>query len=208
MTPYDPKTTPWQIREHDFPHKGATAKLTFLIRYALLAPSSHNTQPWKFSIGPDKVQIFVDKTRWLKVADQDQRELHVSVGCALENLLIAAEHFGYEPQTVYFPRPKNDDLIAEITLNPQGQPSPYRDQELFEAILYRHTNHKAYEEQSIPQADLLRLEKCCVEEAIQLHMTSDTEIKRRVDELWAHSTQGLRAVNEFAGSGRFMHQRK
>ncbi|KAF5410530.1 MAG: hypothetical protein C5S47_06520 [Candidatus Methanogasteraceae archaeon] len=37
----------------------------------------------------------MDTTRWLKVADSDQRELHVSIGCAPENLLIATGHFGY-----------------------------------------------------------------------------------------------------------------
>lgn len=36
-TSYDPKSTPWQIREHDFPHKGAIAKLSFLIKYTLLS---------------------------------------------------------------------------------------------------------------------------------------------------------------------------
>lgn len=186
-TPYDPKITPWQIREHDFPRHGAAAKLSFLIRYALLAPSSHSTQPWKFSLGPNRVQVFVDKTRWLRVADQDQRELHVSVGCALENLLIAAEHFGYGHQTVYFPKHENDDLIAEVTLTPQDQPSPYRDKDLFDALTYRHTNRQTYEEQPIPQADLRCLEECCVEEDIQLHTTSDIETKRRVDELIVHA---------------------
>lgn len=88
---------------------------------------------------------------------------------------------------VYFPRPGNDDLIAEITLNPHGQPSPYRDQDLFEALPYRHTNRQTYEEQPIPQVDLQRLEECCAEEDIQLHITSDREIKCRVDELIVHT---------------------
>jgi len=47
------------------------------------------------------------------VADSDQRELHISVGCALENLLIAAEHFGYGHQVAYFPEPANEELIAQ-----------------------------------------------------------------------------------------------
>ena len=104
MKKYDPGATPRQIKEHDFPRDGdSVEKLKFLLRYAILAPSSHNTQPWKFSVAEDEIRVLVVRTRWLKVADPDQRELYISVGCALENLLIAAEHFGYGHQ-VAFPR--------------------------------------------------------------------------------------------------------
>ena len=86
MQKYDPLVTPYQINERNFPIKGTSIeKLKFLLRYAILAPSSHNTQPWKFSISEDKIKVFADKNRWLKVADPDQRELYISTGCAIEN---------------------------------------------------------------------------------------------------------------------------
>jgi nitroreductase len=48
----NPKVTPWQMNEQDFPRDGkASEKLQFLLRYAILAPSRHKTQPWKFSVG-------------------------------------------------------------------------------------------------------------------------------------------------------------
>lgn len=184
MKNYDPRVTPWQINEQDFPHDGYSAKkLQFLLRYAILAPSSHNTQPWKFSFGEDEIHVFIDRTRWLKVADPDQRELHISVGCALENLLIAAEHFEYGHQVTYFPEPANEELVATVKLKPQGQPTPFRNPALFEAILNRQTNRKVYEERPIPQDDLQYLQNCCVEGGIWLHMTDDLETKRKVDEL-------------------------
>jgi hypothetical protein len=184
MKKYDPRVTPWQIKEHDFPREGApTEKLQFLLRYAILAPSSHNTQPWKFSVGEDEIKVFVDRTRWLKVADPDQRELYISVGCALENLLIATEHFGYGHQVAYLPEPANEELAAVVKFMPHGEPSPFREPALFEAISSRHTNRKFYEERPIPQSDLQHLQNRCVEEGIQLHVTDDPAIKRRVDEL-------------------------
>lgn len=184
MKNYDPRVTPWQINEQDFPHDGYSAKkLQFLLRYAILAPSSHNTQPWKFSPGEDEIHVFIDRTRWLKVADPDQRELHISVGCALENLLIAAEHFEYGHQVTYFPEPVNEELVATVKLKPQGQPTPFRNPALFEAILNRQTNRKVYEKRPIPQDDLQYLQNCCVEGGIWLHMTDDLETKRKVDEL-------------------------
>ena len=52
MKEYQPKVTPWQIKEQDFPHKGSvTEQLLFLLRYAILAPWSHNTQPWALAPG-------------------------------------------------------------------------------------------------------------------------------------------------------------
>src|SRR5574341_1857496 len=96
MAKYDPKVTPWQIDEQDFPVKRSpTEKLKFLLRYAILASSVYNTQPWKFAAGKDEIRLFADSSRWMRVSDPDQRELLISTGCALENLLIAAEHFGH-----------------------------------------------------------------------------------------------------------------
>ncbi len=54
-------------------------------------------------MGHDEITLHMDRTRWLSVADTDQRELHLSAGCALENLLIASEHFGFDAQASYFP---------------------------------------------------------------------------------------------------------
>jgi nitroreductase len=184
MQEYNPKVTPWRIREQDFPRQGTiTEKLCFLLRYAILAPSSHNTQPWKFRVAGDEIQIFTDPTRWLKVADPDQRELYISVGCALENLFIAAEHLGYNHRVTYFPQPDQADLAAIAKFTPLVRRS-FRGHELFEAIPLRHTNHKTYDDvYRIPVADLAYLQECCVEPGLQLHLTSDAKLREQVQDL-------------------------
>ncbi len=184
---YDPKTTPWEIEEKDFPAKGESEeKLRFLLRYAILAPSSHNTQPWKFAVRDNEIRISADKTRWLKVADADQRELHISVGCALENLVIAAQHFGYADQVEYFPQGE-DSLVAVVKLIPEGKTERPRDPVLFEEIPRRHTNHKIYDARPIPEAQMARLHACCDEEGFWFFPTNEApneaELRRRVDEL-------------------------
>ena len=61
---YDPKTTPWEVNEEELPAKGESEdKLKFLLRYAILAPSSHNSQPWKFSVRGNEIRVYADKTR-------------------------------------------------------------------------------------------------------------------------------------------------
>ena len=124
---------PWGIGAADFPEEGTPREqLTFLVRWAVLAPSSHNSQPWRFSIRDEEIWIFADKSKWLKVADADERELHISLGCALENLQIAAQYFGYAPTVTYFPDGTDPHCIAAIhLLSPlsrvrHGQESPHR----------------------------------------------------------------------------------
>jgi nitroreductase len=183
-TNYDPRITPWQVQEQDFPREASSAeKLEFLLRYAILAPSGHNSQPWKFSVDKDEIQIFADETRWLRVGDPDQVNLHIAIGCALENLLIAAEHFGYGHQATYFPRTDQQEWVATVNFMPHGEPSPFRDPALFHAIPKRHTNRKAYNKRPIPKSDLRRLQHCCVEEGIRLHVIDDLDTKRSVNEL-------------------------
>lgn len=141
----------WNIKESDFPsNHSAEEKLTFLLNYAILAPSSHNSQPWKFNVTKDEILVFADKSRWLQVADADQRELYQSLGCALENLIVAAEHFGYNCSVLYFPG--QEDLVAKVVLQPAATSSGQS--RLFSAILSRQTNRHPYEPRAIAKADL------------------------------------------------------
>ena len=69
-----------------------------LIEAAVRAPSGHNSQPWQFALGDDRITIAPDFSRRLSAVDPDNRELFISLGCALENLCLAAAHSGYAAQ--------------------------------------------------------------------------------------------------------------
>ncbi len=185
---YDPRETPWQIDESDFPADGSMQdKLRFITRYAILAPSSHNSQPWRFRIKNDSIDVFIDMSRWLKVADSDQREIHISVGCALENLLIAAEHFGLGHELNYFPDDNNNELAATIKFDSNGSRSEFRDKSLFDQITKRHTNHGSFEDRRIPFDVRRRLMDLCVEDEIDMYLTDNADIHHRVEELIARA---------------------
>ena len=180
----DFKVDPWRVVERSFPAgRDKARKLSFLLRYAILAPSSHNTQPWKFEIHEDAVWVYANLERWLKVADADKRELYTSIGCALENLIVAAEHFGYGASVDYFPERPNRRIVAEVRLLSDGRPSPFRGPELFDAMTTRHTNHKRYEPRDISVDDRLRLQACLVEDGISLYLIDDLKTRRAVDKL-------------------------
>ena len=173
----------WNIKESDFPaNDSREEKLTFLLNYAVLAPSSHNSQPWKFNVTNESILVFADRSRGLQVADRDQRELYVSIGCALENLIVAADHFGYNSSLVYFPGEK--DLVAKVVLQPAANPlNPSRDARLFSAILSRQTNRNPYEPQAISEADLETMKSLSSDEDVSIFITRDSAIKKGFQDL-------------------------
>lgn len=72
-----------------------SAQMRMLVHFATLAANGHNTQPWKFAIQENAIEIHPDTSRRLPVVDPVHRELWISLGCALENLLIAARADGF-----------------------------------------------------------------------------------------------------------------
>jgi hypothetical protein len=65
-----------------------------LVRYGVMAASSHNTQPWKFRLAPGRVTVFPDHARRTPAVDPDDHHLYCSVGCAVENIVQAARGLG------------------------------------------------------------------------------------------------------------------
>jgi hypothetical protein len=173
----------WDVKVNDFPaNDSREEKLAFLLNYAILAPSSHNSQPWKFNVTNDSILVFADKSRWLQVADADQRELYISLGCALENLIIAADQFGYNTSVVYFPG--ENDLVAELLLQSAADfVTPSRDSRLFSAILSRQTNRNPFEPQDISDADLETIKSLCSDPDVGVFITRDSAIKKGFQDL-------------------------
>ena len=156
-TTYDPRTTPWQIDEADFYEiDDPQQQREFLLRYAVLAPSSHNTQPWSFNIAGDGIEVYADYSRRLAVADPNDRELLMSIGAAITNLRVAAAHFGFE-STVLYPPVRSDALpVAMVTLRETCDPNPEL-RGLFPAIAKRRTNRAAFQPQDIEPDVLSRI---------------------------------------------------
>jgi nitroreductase len=177
-------TSVWDLVAGDFPSNGTPeAQATFLLRYAILAPSSHNSQPWEFEVSGDEIGIGTDESRWLEVADPDRRELYISVGCAVENCRIAAEHFGFDPRVEYHD-PASADRVATVTLERREVPAP-ESAELFDAITTRSTSHEVFDDRSLAPGTRERLERVVREEGVNLHLVDDPETKDAIGELQA-----------------------
>lgn len=146
-------SNPWIIDEADFYElESHREQMEFLLRYAILAPSGHNTQPWTFRITADGVEVFADYSRRLPVVDKDDRELLMSVGAAIANFRVAAAHFGFDTTVAYDRRPLETVPAATIRVHETCAANDAL-ASLFPAIRKRHTNRELYDGQPIdPEA--------------------------------------------------------
>lgn len=92
-----------------------------IIKDATSAPSSHNTQPWKFKIDKQQIIITPDFTKRLKVVDPDDHALFISLGCALENLLLSAKAHGYSPKVEMNFTGDQNEIIVDLLKNGNEQ---------------------------------------------------------------------------------------
>jgi nitroreductase len=174
----------WHVAEDAFPATSPLdAQLGFLLRYAILAPSVRNSQPWAFSVQKDRIHVIADLSRCQAVSDADRRELYISLGCALENLLVAAEHFGFQHGVSYFPQQRHEELVATVKFAPGGAPSAARVGATMSAILRRHNDNSVFRSVPIPEQLRLGLMACCVEADLQVHLTDDRHFHRWIDAL-------------------------
>jgi hypothetical protein len=136
-----------------------------LVHYATLAANGHNTQPWKFAIKDNAIEIHPDYSRRLPVVDPHDRELWISLGCALENLLVAARASGYTTEVTY---PDRADFIhVQLAADtPQGS-------SLFDAIPLRQNTRSAYDGRLIKNEDLDQLQSLQVEPGVTLQFTTN-----------------------------------
>jgi hypothetical protein len=151
--------TCWNIQAKDFPVDGtAETQLRFALQYAILAPSSHNSQPWRFFQNNTGVTFIADRTRGLSVVDPYDRELIIGCGAAIMNLCVALSHFGLGFDLHAFPAQAESDVLAMLHLH-AGQSVPAL-AELFPAICERVTNRGTFDSTPIPDRDveLLRTE--------------------------------------------------
>jgi nitroreductase len=171
---------PWKVSEQNFPRSGeAKEKLRFLLNYAVLAPSGHNTQPWLFRVSRSTMELYADRTRALPVVDPEDRALVISCGAALFFLRVAIRHFGHADEVRTFPNPEDSDLLAEVRLG-----APYEataeDHQLFEAITKRRTNRSPFQDREIPKEVLEALEAAAIAEGAWLRTITDKATKDAV----------------------------
>lgn len=119
---------------------------------ARMAPSSHNTQPWRFRIVGDALELHADTRRHLSVIDGERRQLVESGGCALFNARAAVRAMGFADEVDVFPDPEDRDHLATLRLGPPIVTEEI-DRELLRAIPLRRTNRRPFLNRPVSLAD-------------------------------------------------------
>ncbi len=132
-----------------------------IANYASKAPSGHNTQPWKFHITANTITVIPNLEVALPVVDKNNRELFISLGCSVENLFIAAGHFGFMAHII---EAGIGGIKMELTKNEFLVEDP-----LFLQIERRQTNRSSYDGNRIPDETLKRLQSIRKEKSVQLY---------------------------------------
>ncbi|WP_019612010.1 nitroreductase family protein [Thioalkalivibrio sp. AKL7] len=146
-----------------------------LIPYAVRAPSGHNTQPWQFTVEQDTIRIYPDPSRRLPVVDPDDHALFISLGCALENLVVAAAQQGLAARIDYFPSGEPEECLRVRFSEGADEDT----NALFQAIPQRQSNRGTYDGKAINDSDLARMLEAnpCDSVAVRAFRVGDPKIE-------------------------------
>jgi hypothetical protein len=154
---------------------------------AILAPSIHNTQPWRFVITRGSLELHADPHRQLRVLDPRGRQLMISCGCALFNARVALAAAGYDAVVERFPDPAQPNLLARVTL-PVETSHGSTISHLNAAIDRRRTNRRPFFTRAVPPDVLQLLGAAASAEAAELftidrpeHRLATARLSRQAD---------------------------
>jgi hypothetical protein len=115
----------------------------------------HNTQPWRFTVTRQAIELYADASRQL-MEDLAGREMIISCGAALFGLRLAVGSLGYHPEVSLFPEPGQRRLLARLRAG-RLAPMTSDEQAMLQAVPYRHTHRGAFEPGPLPAGLLERL---------------------------------------------------
>jgi hypothetical protein len=145
---------------------------SYLIAMAARAPSVHNTQPWRFKVGPDAIELYADPRRKLHT-DPVGREMLISCGAALFGLRLAVRSLGYRPVVDLLPDPARLRLLARVRFAP-GAPLTDGERRMIEALPHRHTHRGPFAEGPLPDGLIAGLQHDALAEGATLALIEPT----------------------------------
>lgn len=155
-----------------------------ILEAAVRAPSTHNSQPWLFKITEDKVEVFFDPKYFLPFADKETRDLHISIGCMLENFLIAATHDRVMGTISYGPF-EDKTKLAEITLSEINTIPGELSERLFNMIYSRVNARGVFIKEEIPIDVFSKIDFLNNDKSIEINFLNKKEDIKKIADLTA-----------------------
>ena len=152
---------------------------------ARMAPSAHNTQPWRFALQTDRILVGWETERLLSAGDPTNRDLYLSLGAAIEGACLASARAGV-PLT-FIPHPESDERTVGSLLPCDGPIDP-NDLLVAEALETRHTARTPHSPQPVPPEVLLSLQEEARRGICTLYVMVEREGMRRLARLARQAT--------------------
>jgi nitroreductase len=122
---------------------------------ALRAPSVHNTQPWRWRLGPGMVELHADWDRHVPATDPDRRDLLISCGAALHHLRVALAARGLTAEVTLLPDVDAAGHLATVEVHPG--PVDARLAALHPALYRRRTDRRRFAGRPVTTPELAAL---------------------------------------------------
>jgi nitroreductase len=155
------------------------------VALATRAPSVHNSQPWRWSLGQRSVHLRTDLRRWLPATDADRRDLVMSCGAALHHLRVALAAMGIGAAVHRLPNPAEGDHLAAVELSPDHPAEA--DLGLLAAIQKRRTDRRPFSTWPVPDEFLRQLADQAATQGAVLRTVADGRARARLLALLAES---------------------
>lgn len=160
------------------------------------APSLHNSQPWRFRVGPRSIALYADPECRLPAIDPDDRELRMGCGAALFTLRLALLGQGVRPLVTLLPDRAEPHLLAIVRSGGHREPTPEQ-RRLLAAVPRRRTNRHPFTDQVVTLPERYTLRRAAQEEGSWLHIVTDDHERARLRELAATAHRRQLADPEF-----------
>jgi nitroreductase len=143
----------------------------YLIATAARAPSVHNSQPWRFRVSAQAVELWSDPGRKVH-NDPIGREMLISCGAALFGLRLAVRSLGYQPVVELLPDPASLRLLARVAIGGAMPVNPL-ERQMLGAVPRRHTHRGAFAAGPLPTGLLAGLQNDALAEGAELALVGD-----------------------------------
>lgn len=150
-----------------------------LVASAARAPSLHNSQPWRFRLRDNAIELHSDPERMIPQVDPDGREMLISCGAALYGLRLGLRRLGYIPVVELMPdsvEPGSTPPGPLACVRPGGRARPSRDElDLISALPHRHTHRGPFGPGRVPERLLDALAQDAAAEGAELILLSEPQ---------------------------------
>ena len=157
----------------------STLQARWAVEQACLAPSIHNTQPWRWAWDGTRFDLYADTSRGLTSSDPDGRELVMSCGAALFNLRLTLRKIGYDAVVALVPDAHDPRLLARVVAT-EAKPASPEERRDFAAMLRRHTHRGGFDDEPLTPRLMVAMQRAAELEGARMTYLSDPGQRRHV----------------------------